>query len=196
MEQLTRTLYDEGLAKGREEADRLLKEAGEQAEAIVKKARAEAEGIVRQARESADELRTNTLNEVAEAGRGMVSQIRGQIVELVVSRSLASVGSVTLDAGFLRELILTVARNWNGRGGGLVALLPQRAELDKNFSATVDALLKAGLEVGYSDRVRSGFRIAERDGGYYIDFSDESFEALLGEYLRDRAAEILFGGGE
>jgi V/A-type H+-transporting ATPase subunit E len=34
--------------------------------------------------------------------------------------------------------------------------------------------------------------VGEKDGGYYISFTDESFEALLDEYLREKVSQILF----
>ncbi len=55
------------------------------------------------------------------------------------------------------------------------------------------ALLKEGIEVGYSREVRSGFKVGEKEGGYYIGFSDENFEALLGQYLREKVTNILYG---
>jgi V/A-type H+-transporting ATPase subunit E len=52
--------------------------------------------------------------------------------------------------------------------------------------------LKEGVEVGYSADVKSGFKVGEKNGGYYISFSDESFEALLGGYLREKVAQLIF----
>ncbi len=46
LQQLTQKLYDEGLEKGRAEADRLVAEAKTNAAKIVKEARAQAEKIV------------------------------------------------------------------------------------------------------------------------------------------------------
>lgn len=40
--------------------------------------------------------------------------------------------------------------------------------------------------------MKSGFKVAAKDGGYYISFSDADFDALLGEYLRDKVSELLF----
>jgi hypothetical protein len=54
-------------------------------------------------------------------------------------------------------------------------------------------LLAAGVEVGYSKSVKSGFKVGAKNGGYYISFSDEDFNALLGEYLRDKVAALIFG---
>ena len=53
-------------------------------------------------------------------------------------------------------------------------------------------LLAAGIEVGYSKEVKSGFKVGAKDGGYYISFSDADFDALLGEYLREKVSDMLF----
>ena len=53
-------------------------------------------------------------------------------------------------------------------------------------------LLKAGVEVGYSKDVKSGFKVGEKDGGYYISFTDESFDALFKEYLREKVSNMLY----
>ena len=76
----------------------------------------------------------------------------------------------------------------------LKALLPAalEAEFAKTFEASAKELLAAGVEVGYSKEVKSGFKVGEKDGGYYISFTDESFEALLDEYLREKVSQLLF----
>ena len=53
-------------------------------------------------------------------------------------------------------------------------------------------LAKAGIEVGYSNEVKNGFKLGEKNGGYYISFTDESFDALLKEYLREKVSNMLF----
>ena len=69
LEQLTRKLYDEGLEKGRAEADRVLAEARKEAERIVAEAHAEADSIVRKAQAKAEDVGKNTMTEIALAGR-------------------------------------------------------------------------------------------------------------------------------
>ena len=64
--------------------------------------------------------------------------------------------------------------------------------VEKYIAAAAKALLAEGVEVGFSADVKSGFKVGEKNGGYYISFSDESFEALLSGYLRDKVAELLF----
>ena len=90
-----------------------------------------------------------------------------------------------------------MARNWNGADAGKVelkALLPEaeRTQLDAAFGKSAQELLAAGIEVGYSKEVKSGFKVGAKDGGYYISFSDADFDALLGEYLREKVSDMLF----
>ncbi len=118
---------------------------------------------------------------------------------MVVAKALGDgVRKAALDPAFIREILVAVAKNWKGGGGEkitLQALLPaaKQKELDAALAGSVAALLKEGIEVGYSADVRSGFRVGEKGGGYYIGFSDENFEALLGSYLREKVAEIVYG---
>jgi V/A-type H+-transporting ATPase subunit E len=76
----------------------------------------------------------------------------------------------------------------------LKALLPEekRAELDAAMTQAAAELLKAGIEVGYSKDVKSGFKVGEKNGGYYISFTDESFDALFKEYLREKVSNMLY----
>ena len=93
-------------------------------------------------------------------------------------------------------MLLEVAKNWSGNAEqiSLKALLPAalESEFAKVFEASAKELLAAGVEVGYSKEVKSGFKVGAKDGGYYIAFTDESFEALLDEYLREKVSQLLF----
>ena len=198
LEQLTRKLYDEGLEKGRAEAGRLVSEAKAEAARIVTEAQAKAEAVVKQAQERADDTAKNAMTEIALAGRQAVAKIKNEIAEAVVAKSTAAgVKAANLDGAFVKEMLLAVAKNWNGASSSkveLTALLPEaaRTQLDTAMKAAAAELLNAGVEVGYSNEVRSGFKVAQKDGGYYISFSDEDFNALLGSYLRDKVRDLLF----
>lgn len=198
LQQLTQRLYEEGLEKGRTEAEKQIEAARQQASEILSDARREAEEIVKQARLKAEDTAKNTETEIALAGKQAVARLKSEIASLIVARTTEEgIKAAALDAGFLKEMMLSVARNWNGAAAGkveLAALLPEseRARLDAAFAAGAKELLAAGIEVGYSERVKTGFRIAEKEGGYYISFADTDLEALVSEYLREKVAAMLF----
>ncbi|MFR9578166.1 MAG: hypothetical protein SNG45_04880, partial [Rikenellaceae bacterium] len=124
--------------------------------------------------------------------------IKAEITNMIVTKSIeAGVKSATIDGAFISEMMLAIAKGWSGTDSGVVslsALLPeaQKKSLDTAIKKSSASLLKAGVEVGYSSQVKSGFKIGEKDGGYYISFSDEDFDGLMRVYLRDRVSELLF----
>lgn len=196
LQQLTDKLYQEGLEKGRAEADSLVAEAEARAAKIVAEAEARAAKIVTDAERKAEDVEKNAMTEIALAGKQAVAKIKSEIETLIVAKvSAGGVKSANLDPAFIKEMLLAVAANWNnGAKADLKALLPEakKAELGAAFDAAAGTLLAEGIEVGFSADVKSGFKVGEKNGGYYISFSDESFEALLGGYLREKAAELLF----
>lgn len=57
LQELTNKLYEEGLAKGRSDAERLVADAQAKADAIVREAEEKAAAVVEEARRKAEELR-------------------------------------------------------------------------------------------------------------------------------------------
>lgn len=196
LQELTDKLYQQGLEKGRAEADSLVAEAKSKAQKIVADAQAQAASIVAAAEDKAADVEKNAMTEISLAGKQAVAKIKAEIETLIVAKTTSEgVKSANVDAAFIKDMLLAVAKNWNnGDKVELSAMLPEakKAELDKSFAAAAAALLKEGVEVGYSAEVKSGFKVGEKNGGYYISFSDESFEALISSYLREKVAQLIF----
>lgn len=199
LQELTRKLYDEGLEKGRADADKLVADAKAEAARLVAEAKAEAEAIVKAAEAKAEDLRKNSMAEISLAGKQAVAKLKEQVAEMIIAKStVEGVKTANLDAEFVKKMLIEVAHNWNGASSdnvSLSAMLPEaaKAELDAAMEKSAKELLAAGVEVGYSKNVKSGFKVGAKNGGYYISFSDEDFNALLGEYLRDKVAALIFG---
>ncbi len=197
LKELTDRLYGEGLEKGRVEADRLVADAKEQAAKILADAQAEATRIVKQAEDKAADTAKNSMTEISLAGKQALATIKNEIAEAIIAKSVGEgVKQATVDAAFVKSMLLEVAKNWNSDGSkaDLKALLPAalEAEFSKLFEGSAKEMLAAGVEVGYSNEVRNGFKVGAKDGGYYIAFTDESFAALMQEYLREKVSQLLF----
>ena len=197
LQQLTQKLYDEGLEKGRAEAERLVAEAKTNAAKIVKEAEAQAAKILAEANTKAQDVEKNAMTEISLAGKQALSKIKAEISSMIIAKSTApAVKAATLDPEFVKQMLLTVAKNWSGADSSknqLKALLPEAEQkaFEATFEAAAKELLAAGVEVGYSKEVRTGFKVGAKDGGYYISFSDQDFDALLKEYLRDKVYKML-----
>ncbi len=198
LQELTQKLYDEGLQKGRSEGDSIVSQAKAEATAIVEAAKKESQRIISQAEARAADISKNSMTEIALAGKQAMGKIKGEIANMIVGKSIEEgVKAATIDGAFIAEMMLAIAKGWDGSKGGevsLEALLPasNKKSLDKAIKGSAAKLTKAGIEVGYSEDVKSGFKIGAKDGGYYISFSDSDFDALMRGYLRERVSELLF----
>lgn len=195
LQELTEKLYAEGLSKGRQEAEAMVAEAEAKAAKLVAEAEAKAAEIVKAAELKAAELKKNNETEVALSTRQVIAALKENITNLVVAKSSApAVHAALLDVEFVKEMLLAVARGWNGERVALEAILP--AEMKTKFEAeaegAVKALLNEGVEVGYSEKVKSGFKVAPKEGGYYISFTEADFSALLAEYLKEKVTKMLY----
>lgn len=195
MQELTEKLYNEGLSKGREDAERMVAEAEQKAAALVAEAEEKAAAIIKNAEQKAAELKKNNETEMTLATRQMVAALRENIANLVVAKvGEPSVHAALLDVEFVKEMLLAVARAWNGESMSLEATLPaeMKAKFGAEAEAAVKALLAEGIEVGYSEKVKSGFKVAPKEGGFYVSFTEEDFSALLAEYLKEKVTKMLF----
>ena len=186
LQELTQKLYNEGLERGRAEAERLVAEAKESAAKIIAEAKAEAEAIAKAAEDRAEDIAKNAMADIALAGRQAMTKVKAELAEAVIMKTTgAAVKAATADSAFVKDMLLAMANNWTSStvDVSLKALLPEEKRAE---------LAKAGIEVGYTKDIKTGFKLGEKNGGYYIAFTDESFDALFKEYLREKVSNILF----
>ena len=111
LQELTEKLYEEGLSKGRAEAERLVAEAEQKAKALVEEAEQKAAAIVKAAEQKAAEIKKNNETEVALATRGAVAALKENIANLVVAKSTTeAVHAATIDPAFVKEMLLGIAK--------------------------------------------------------------------------------------
>ena len=197
LQELTQKLYEEGLAKGKTEGDRILLNAREQADEIVKAAREEAEAIVAKARKEAEDYRTKVEGDVKMAATQTIQETKAALENLVVAKAVDAPAKAALaDEGYVKELIGAVAAKFAPEvDGDLSIILPEalKGKLDAYVSDALAKSIGKGVTLDFSKKLSGGFTIGPKDGGYYISFSDESFADLIGSYLRPATKKLLFG---
>lgn len=198
LQALTDKLYEEGLSKGREEGERLLQEARAQAAKIVEQAQAQAKSIVETAARESEDLKKNTLTEINITSRQMLSTLKQQVEESLMTKTVsAAVHSALEQKEFVQGLILKAMATFNpekNAGFALELLLPEadRAAYDGFLKESIGQELKNGLEVKFSGDLQSGFKITDKAQGYRLSFTEEDFTALFKEYARPRIKQMLF----
>lgn len=199
LQELTQKIYQEGVNKAREESEMILSEAQKQAQDLLANAQKEADEIVRKAQKQADEISRNSLNELQLTARQAISELKQKVVNLVEARSIAPEAKQAFSQeSFVQEVILTIVKNWKPEDSNnvdLTLLLPagKQKEFEAFFTKKAKNLLDKGLEVEYSGRIKSGFKIGPKDEGYMISFSDEDFDNFFRSFMRPRLIELLYG---
>ena len=197
LQELTDKLYNEGLSKGKQEGEEILAKAKVQADEIVAKAKAEAAAIVAAAAKEAEDLKTKVQGDLKMAAGQSIAATKKDIETLVVAKMTETeVKNALSSADFVKEVILAVAKGFNtDEAVDLEVVLPEalKKDLEGFVSKELAKALKGGVEATFSKKIAGGFTFGPKDGGYFISFTEETFNALISEYLRPATKKILFG---
>lgn len=197
LQELTDKLYNEGLSKGKQEGEEFLAKAKVQAEDILAKAKAEAAAIIAAANKEAEDLRTKVQGDLRMAANQSVAATKKDIETLVLAKMTeAEVKKALTSAEFVKEVILAVAKGFSTEEPvDLEVVLPEtmKKDLEPFVASELTKVLKSDVQASFSKKVAGGFTIGPKDGGYFISFTDETFNALISEYLRPATKKILFG---
>jgi V/A-type H+/Na+-transporting ATPase subunit E len=196
IQQLTETIYKEGLQKAREEEIVILKEAKERAAGIEREALKEAERIVAEAGEKARELKKQVDSEIKMTMNQAVSAMKQEITSLITMKVIQPpVKELFSDKSYLQALITSIVKGWMEKESfDLKIILPEneRGKLDASFSKSLANELNKKPEIAFSQNIKSGFKIGPADESYLISFTDDDFINFLKGYLRPKTSQLLF----
>jgi V/A-type H+/Na+-transporting ATPase subunit E len=196
IQQLTETIYNEGVQKAKEEAEVILKNARDKASGIEKEARKKAEKLVAEAEGKAQELKKQVDSEIKMTLNQAVSAMKQEITSLITMKVIQpSVKELFSDKDFLQKLISSVVKGWMEKESfDVKVILPEqdRNLLEGFFKNNLADEMNKGLEVFFAQNMKSGFKIGPADGSYLISFTDEDFTNFLKAYLRPKTSQLLF----
>lgn len=197
LQELTDRLYNEGLSKGKEEGEILLFKARKEADEIIANARKQAEDIVTETENRAAQLKEKAESDIKMASEQALMATKKDIENLLVNALCAEeTEKVLSEEKFLKEIILAVAQKFSTQQSEDISLvLPAslKSMLEPWVSTELKKTLKKEISVDFSKKIKGGFSIGPQNGSWYISMSDESFKALISEYLRPVTKKLLFG---
>lgn len=197
IQELTDRLYNEGLSKGKEEGEKLLKEAEEKAAGILAKAKEDAAAIIAKAEKDASALKEKTESDVKTASEQALLATKRDIENLLVNAvSAKKTESALADTAFVKEVVRTVAEKFSAaESRGLSLILPEslQKELEPWVSGELLKVLGKETKAEFSKKISGGFTIGPGDKGWFISFTDKTFRELIAEYTRPVTRKLLFG---
>ncbi|MFH1304808.1 MAG: hypothetical protein ABIH74_00180 [Candidatus Omnitrophota bacterium] len=191
-------IKEEGVGEAEKEARAVITAAEEKAAGIIRTAAAEKEAIVARAGSEAARMRKNGESAVRQAARDILLGLKEDISKLfdaVMKKEIAEQLSATL----LRDMILCLAEKFNpGSNEGIEVLVSKKdiGELEKMLLTRLKERMAKGVTLKSSPAVEKGFRIGEKNGNAYYDFTDEAIMEAFKTFLNPRIREVLGDGGK
>lgn len=192
IQELTDKLYREGVEKGSQEAERLVKEAKQQAADIVAQARQQAADIVAQAKKQAADLDKNTRSELKLYAGQALNALKTEIINVVggqVTKKAAA--DLTGNKDFMGRFMVALAKEW-ASDSKMVISAADADSLTSYFKKNAKDLLDKGVKIKKVNGKDAGFSIAPADGSYKVNFGEEEFEAYFRDFLRPQLNAMLF----
>lgn len=195
LQELTEKLYQEGVLKGNNEAEKIIADARVQAKEIIENAKAEAEAIIIDSEKKSAELSKNTRSELQLASGQMLSALQQEVVNLISGSIIEStVKPATDDIKYIQELILTAVQNWSAKQDLLIAVSEKDIKsIEDFFGSHVKQQLEKGITINSANNIKAGFQIGPADGSYKVSFTQDDFMNFFKEFIRPKVVELLYG---
>lgn len=196
LQELTEKIYNEGVDKAQKEADAIIKAAEKKAQDIESDAVEKAKMIVAEAGKKAEDLKRHVDSELKMSVNQSVSALKQNIANTVSMSAIEPpIRELFSDKDFLKSIIEKVVSGIMGmESTDLKVILPanDQKNLESFFKNQLAAELNKGLDLSFSEGVKSGFKVGPADGAYQVSFTDDDFINFFKSYLRPKSSAILF----
>lgn len=190
--ELTDKIFNEGVEKGKLEADRLVADAQSRRDEMISQAKLEAERIIQDAEKRAGELKKNTESELRLYAAQALEALKGAVTNCITDKVVQNNVKATVeDPNFMREVIRRVVENWTP-GSDVVIETADAKSLEEYFTANAKNLLDGSLEIKEVAGLATNFVLKPADGSYKIQFGEEDLKEFFQGFLRPRLVELLF----
>ncbi|KIH77236.1 V/A-type H+-transporting ATPase subunit E [Geoalkalibacter ferrihydriticus] len=214
VETLIERLRDEGIAKGRQEAELIVHDAEHRAEWLVGQAQEEADRILAKAREASERLKRSTHEALQVAARDTVLDLKAHLSAQFTAQVGRLVSRELSDEALLEKLILElVGRVREGvqldeaqRGEvvlprdviGIEELRRHPEQLKEGTLShfvlvMAEEMLREGITFSVSEDEQKGLRLRLNEGEMEIDLTVDAVTALLMAHLQPRFRALLEG---
>ncbi len=198
LQELTNRLYNDGVEKAREEAAAILADAETRKEEIIKKAEADAKVILEKGTKDVESLRSRMDNEVLMAGRQAEETLKQRLTGILTDATLETgITGALSEIAFMKDLISTVTNTWAATGTvseiSLILSENQKSDFEAGLKSTLSDSLGKGLELQFTGKMKSGFKVVSKDGSYKLSFTEEDFAAFFRSFVKEATRAALFG---
>lgn len=192
IQDLVASIRKDGIEVAQKEAAQIIADAKARAEDLIREAKKEAASLLDNAQREMDTRDQSARFSLQQASRDVQLSLKKSISEQL-DRLLVEQVEKAYSSTELAALIAKVVASLGDADKHVVQLNQKDFEkLAKTLAAELSSEIKSGLEIQAVSSVSSGFRIAEKNGASFYDFSAEETAALLKPFLSSAIEKILF----
>ncbi|MFP4430405.1 MAG: V-type ATP synthase subunit E [Spirochaetaceae bacterium] len=198
LQELLESIKKEGIETAKQESERIIEDARKEAAQIVADAETQGKTIVEKAKNEAARLEATAKDAIRQAGRDLVLSLESQIGR-IFERIVRETVSATYDEKVLQDAIVGIVSAFPKAEAQDLEVLLSKDDLDRVESSLRGRLGQAigeGVEIAIAGGLDSGFRLSEKEGQAYYDFSAEGIAEALSAYLNPRLASLIRGESE
>jgi len=193
VQELIDKIKRDGIESATAEAVKIRQDAEAEAKRIVDVAKREAAKIAEKAAKDAERAEKAGMAALGQASRNLLLVFKDE-VQALLDRLVALQVKDSLNDDVMKKALPEMLSAWSAKEQGSLEVLLSAASLAKLksfFETKLAAAIKKGLELRSDAGLSGGFKIANKDGSAYYDFSAESVAEMLCAYLNPKLAETL-----
>jgi len=194
LKELIEKIKTDGVKNAEDKAAEIIRNAEIKSAEIIDNANKDAQKIKDAAKLEAERAEQSGKEALKQSGRDLILDVKSQLND-IFSALLKAGTAESLSGKALIEGITSIITNWKGELEDLSVLVSEKqlAEIEKELKSKLAKEIKSGLEVRPYKSASVGFRVSEKDGKAFFDFTDEVLADFLARYLNTTLSEIIKG---
>ena len=197
LQELTDKIYQDGVSKGNEEADKIISGAKTEAENIISEAGKEAAQIVAASRKEADDLMGKTLSGLKISFKQATSTLKQEIENSIAFKVVDEpVQDAFADSKFVSKLIEIATEKLAAKktDEGIEVFIPEEMlkDVEQYLNKKTTKVLSGGIILRPVKTMTKGFEISPSGKEYKISVTESDFSGYLREILKPKLAGLLF----
>jgi len=193
VQELIDKIKKDGIRAATEEANRIKVEAQTEANRLVESAKKEASDIIQSSKFDAQRTENAGKAALEQASRNLILVFKDEIQSLL-NKITGEAVKASYNDDVLRQVLPDLIKSWAERGSDDLSVILPEGELSRLqgfFNEKLAGELSRGVELKSNRKLASGFRISNKNGSAYYDFSAEAVAELFSTYLNQKLADLV-----
>lgn len=192
IQELVASIRKDGIEVAQQEAKAIVDAAKKEAGAIVAKAKKERDDLLATAEREITTKQQSARSSLMQASRDVQISMKGALTAQL-DRLLVAEVSKALSSKDVITLVTAVVQAAGDPQDKVLELNQKSFDLlAETLRAQLASEIKKGLEIRPVKAIASGFKLVEKDGSSFFDFTDSETSALLKPYLSHAIEALIF----